>query len=195
MPRNDLKRIRLIDAALEAALNQLGVRRYEQIAGWMRADVQRVGQALGIGGAINQENWIEQARVLAKGGETHYSARRARGETASAAPHADEGAAGPPPPVHRQPARPAPADVACRRERGGGGARAAGARKPAPVAGSRFADGGRARRLCRPNGPAAGHAAMLHWTRFRCALPFARQRRRATTCSVSAASLPTSSRV
>ncbi len=84
----DLKRIRLIDAALEAELNRQGIRRYDQIAGWMRSDVRRIAMALGIGGRINQENWIEQAGILAKGGETHYSARRARGEVASAAPTA-----------------------------------------------------------------------------------------------------------
>ena len=84
----DLKRIRLIDAALEAELNRLGIRRYDQIAGWMRSDVRRIATALGLGGRINQENWIEQAGILAKGGETHYSARRARGEVASATPTA-----------------------------------------------------------------------------------------------------------
>src|SRR6476620_11210080 len=44
----DLKRIRLIDAALEAQLNNLGIRRYEQIAAWMQPDVKRVGDALGL---------------------------------------------------------------------------------------------------------------------------------------------------
>ena len=87
----DLKRIRLIDAAIEASLNKLGVTRYEHIAGWMRDDVKKVSQALGLKGRINQENWIEQALILAKGGETHYSARRARGEAATAAPTSDEG--------------------------------------------------------------------------------------------------------
>ena len=78
-PAQDLKRIRLIDAELEAGLNKLGVRRYEQIAAWMQPDVKRVGEALGLEGRINQENWIEQAQVLAKGGETHYATRaRAR---------------------------------------------------------------------------------------------------------------------
>ena len=87
---DDLKRILPIDALLEAALNAEGVRRYEQIAAWVRADVRRIGQVLGIGSArINQENWIEQAGILAKGGETHYSARRARGETARVVPLAD----------------------------------------------------------------------------------------------------------
>lgn len=91
----DLKRIRLIDAGLEAALNKLGITRYGQIAGWMRADVQRFAQALGVGRRINHENWIEQAGILAKGGETHYSERLARGETATAAPTADASVAAP----------------------------------------------------------------------------------------------------
>src|SRR5437763_898590 len=58
-PAQDLKRIRLIDAELEASLNKLGVRRYEQIAAWMQPDVKRIGDALGLEGRINQENWIE----------------------------------------------------------------------------------------------------------------------------------------
>src|SRR5262245_20180291 len=53
----DLKRIHLIDAGVEANLNKLGVTRYEQIAAWMRSDVQKVGLALGFKGRINQENW------------------------------------------------------------------------------------------------------------------------------------------
>ena len=87
----DLKRIRLIDAGIESKLNTLGVERYDQIAAWTREDVKRVGQALGLKGRINQENWIEQALILAKGGETHYSARRARGEAPTATPTPDEG--------------------------------------------------------------------------------------------------------
>ena len=57
----------------------------------MQPDVSRIGDALGLGARINQENWIEQAQILAKGGETHYAARRARGEAANAAPTPDEG--------------------------------------------------------------------------------------------------------
>jgi predicted flap endonuclease-1-like 5' DNA nuclease len=87
----DLKRIHLINADLEAGLNKLGVHRYEQIAAWMQPDVRRIGDALGLGRRINQENWIEQAQVLAKGGETYYATRRARGEAANAAPTPDEG--------------------------------------------------------------------------------------------------------
>src|SRR2546421_11979548 len=87
----DLKRIRLIDAAAEAGLNKLGVHRYEQIAAWMQPDVKRISDALGLADRINRENWIEQAQVLAKGGVTHYAMRVARGEVANAGPTRDEG--------------------------------------------------------------------------------------------------------
>ena len=90
-PAQDLKRIRLIDSDLEAGLNKLGVRRYEEIAGWMQPDVRRIATALGLGDRISRENWIEQAQVLAKGGATLYATRAARGEIAKAAPTADEG--------------------------------------------------------------------------------------------------------
>lgn len=88
-PPQDLKRIRLIDVATESALSRAGVFRYAQIAGWTAADVARVSQLLGIGDRINEENWIEQAQVLAKGGETAYARRRARGEIATAIPGSD----------------------------------------------------------------------------------------------------------
>ena len=87
----DLKRIRLIDAAAEAGLNKLGVHRYEQIAAWMQPDVKRISDALGLADRINRENWIEQAQVLAKGGVTHYAMRVTRGEVANAEPTPDEG--------------------------------------------------------------------------------------------------------
>jgi predicted flap endonuclease-1-like 5' DNA nuclease len=98
----DLKSIQGIDAATEARLNGLGVSRYEQIAAWKRADVDRIGQALGSKGRIARENWIEQAQVLARGGQTLFSQRRARGEASTAAPTPDEGA--PPQSVQPPPA-------------------------------------------------------------------------------------------
>jgi len=87
----DLKRIYLIDPELEARLNKLGVRRYEQIAAWMRPELQRISEALGLSDRINKENWIEQAQVLCKGGVTYYAMRAGRGEVAKAAPTPDEG--------------------------------------------------------------------------------------------------------
>lgn len=93
---DDLKRIHLIDAALEAQLNALGVRRFAEIAQWTAPDVARISHALGFKGRVQNENWIEQAQVLAKGGETHYARRLARGETVAARVIEDEGD---PPPV------------------------------------------------------------------------------------------------
>lgn len=91
----DLRRIQGIDAATEARLKGLGIERYEQIAAWKRADVERIGQALGQKGRVARENWIEQAHVLAGGGQTLFSVRRARGEGSTAAPTPDEGAPAP----------------------------------------------------------------------------------------------------
>jgi len=87
----DLTRISLIDRELEVRLNKLGIRRYAQVAAWMRPEVQRVSKALGLGGRISKENWIEQAQVLARGGVTHYALRAVQGEIANAAPTSDEG--------------------------------------------------------------------------------------------------------
>jgi predicted flap endonuclease-1-like 5' DNA nuclease len=83
LPADDLTRIRAIDAALQARLKTLGVRRFAEIAGWTASDVNRMSQSLGFVGRIEQENWIEQAHILARGGETEYSRRAARRQTAS----------------------------------------------------------------------------------------------------------------
>jgi predicted flap endonuclease-1-like 5' DNA nuclease len=91
----DLKSIQGIDAATEAKLNALGISRFEQIAGWTRANINHIGQALGgKKGRIARENWIEQAQILARGGQTLFSLRRARGEGSTAQPTPDEGVPG-----------------------------------------------------------------------------------------------------
>jgi predicted flap endonuclease-1-like 5' DNA nuclease len=93
---HDLKSIQGIDAATEARLNGLGITRFDEIAAWMHADMERVGQAIGQKRRIARENWIEQAQILAKGGQTLFSVRRARGEGSTAAPTPDEGVLAPP---------------------------------------------------------------------------------------------------
>ncbi len=87
----DLTRIRAIDTAMQSALNGLNVKSYADIAGWKPGDVSRVAGALKIPGRIEQENWIEQAQILAKGGETYYSRRKQNGELVSSKPTPDEG--------------------------------------------------------------------------------------------------------
>lgn len=94
---DDFTRIRAIDEAMQARLKSVGVVRFSEIARWAPADVARISQALGVQGRIEQENWIEQAQILASGGETDYSRRRMRGEIltrpASVAPPAAPGTA------------------------------------------------------------------------------------------------------
>ncbi len=91
----DFTRIRAIDQSLQQRLVKLGVTRYRDIAGWLPADVERVSRELGFTGRIEQENWIEQAQILARGGETAYARRKAGGEVAAAAPSPNQGVAKP----------------------------------------------------------------------------------------------------
>ena len=77
---DDLKRIRGIGLLIEKRLNALGITRYEQIANWTSGDIERVSSKLEFKGRIERENWIEQSRILASGGQTEFSRRLDRGE-------------------------------------------------------------------------------------------------------------------
>ena len=72
---DDLKRIRGIGVLIEKKLNQLGIVHYEQVANWTGADIERISSLLDFKGRIERENWIEQARILATGGQTEFSRR------------------------------------------------------------------------------------------------------------------------
>ena len=77
---DDLKRIRGVGVLIEKKLNSLAVTTYEQVANWTSADIDRVSQLLDFKGRIERENWVEQARILASGGQTEFSRRVDRGE-------------------------------------------------------------------------------------------------------------------
>ena len=72
---DDLKRIRGIGVLIERKLNSLGIGHYEQIANWTGADIERISRLLDFKGRIERESWIEQARILATGGQTEFSRR------------------------------------------------------------------------------------------------------------------------
>lgn len=76
----DLKRIRGIGVLIEKKLNSLGITAYEQVANWTRDDIDRISGLLDFKGRIERENWIEQARILASGGQTEFSRRVDRGD-------------------------------------------------------------------------------------------------------------------
>lgn len=92
---DDLTRIRGIDAEMRQKLNALGVSRFAEIAAWRREDVRRISEALGFRGRIEQENWIEQAQILATGTETAFSRNRS-GAGPLARPSPDQGERKPP---------------------------------------------------------------------------------------------------
>ena len=63
--RDELTRIKGIGPTIEKKLNRMGIKRFEQIAGWDLADVAVIDQRLAFKGRIERENWVKQARKLA----------------------------------------------------------------------------------------------------------------------------------
>ncbi|HVX36475.1 MAG TPA: hypothetical protein VHC71_09690 [Hyphomicrobium sp.] len=80
---DDFQRIRAIDADIEQRLKAEGIDSFEHIAAWSLADVNRFSQLLDIPGRIDREQWVEQAQILAKGGETYYSRNRVAAQKAA----------------------------------------------------------------------------------------------------------------
>ena len=64
---DDLKRIKGVGAVLEKKLNRLGITRFAQVADFSADDIARVDAVLDFKGRIEREDWIGQARGLAKG--------------------------------------------------------------------------------------------------------------------------------
>lgn len=64
---DDLKAISGVGPALEKKLNELGVYTYEQVASWSNADIEWVDERLQFRGRIERDDWVEQAKKLAKG--------------------------------------------------------------------------------------------------------------------------------
>lgn len=79
-PRNgkpdNLKEIKGIGPKLEQLCHEMGFYHFDQIAAWSEAEVAWVDQNLeGFKGRVSRDNWIQQAKILADGGETAFSKR------------------------------------------------------------------------------------------------------------------------
>ncbi|MEM1235627.1 MAG: NADH:ubiquinone oxidoreductase [Pseudomonadota bacterium] len=73
---DNLKEIKGIGPKLEKLCNTLGFYHFDQIAGWTADEVAWVDQNLeGFKGRVTRDNWVEQAKILAAGGETEFSKR------------------------------------------------------------------------------------------------------------------------
>lgn len=73
---DDLTRIKGVGPRLATQLHALGVTRFEQIAAWDDAEIDRIDAQLGrFAGRIRRDSWTEQARYLAAGDTAGYEAR------------------------------------------------------------------------------------------------------------------------
>ncbi|WP_294623278.1 NADH-quinone oxidoreductase subunit E [uncultured Roseovarius sp.] len=77
---DDLKMIKGVGPKLEKLLHALGFFHFDQVAKWTEEEVQWVDQNLeGFKGRVSRDNWVEQAKLLADGKETEFSAKAKKG--------------------------------------------------------------------------------------------------------------------
>jgi NADH-quinone oxidoreductase subunit E len=69
---DDLKLISGVGPKLEGVLNGLGIFKFAQIAKWNKAERDWVDGYLKFKGRIERDDWVRQAKALAKGGEAEY---------------------------------------------------------------------------------------------------------------------------
>ncbi|MDP1731399.1 MAG: hypothetical protein Q8L54_09530 [Devosia sp.] len=75
--KDELRRIKGVTLQIEAALNDLGIFHFDQIAAWDRKAVVWIENRFALGGRIGRDRWIGQARELAKArGRAARAARR-----------------------------------------------------------------------------------------------------------------------
>jgi predicted flap endonuclease-1-like 5' DNA nuclease len=66
---------------LEQLLHSMGFYHFDQIANWSADEVAWVNANLvGFKGRVSRDNWVEQAKILASGGETEFSKRVDEGD-------------------------------------------------------------------------------------------------------------------
>ena len=69
---DDLKLISGVGPKIEGILHDLGIFTYAQVAKWKKGEREWVDNYLKFKGRIEREDWVAQAKALAKGGEAEY---------------------------------------------------------------------------------------------------------------------------
>ena len=64
---DDLTKLAGVGPQLEKKLNEYGIFHYWQVAALSPADIDEVDAELKLGGRIQRDNWVEQARTLVDG--------------------------------------------------------------------------------------------------------------------------------
>lgn len=83
---DNLKKIKGIGAQNEARLKKAGISTFEQISKLSPSAQKELGDRLSFPGRMERENWVDQAKTLAKGGDTAFSKRVKKGEVQSSKP-------------------------------------------------------------------------------------------------------------
>ncbi|SDP60509.1 NADH dehydrogenase subunit E [Phyllobacterium sp. YR620] len=69
---DDLKLIAGVGPKIEDILHELGIFTFAQVAAWKKAEREWVDNYLNFNGRIERDEWVKQAKALAKGGEAEY---------------------------------------------------------------------------------------------------------------------------
>ena len=69
---DDLKLISGVGPKIEATLHSLGIYTFAQVASWKKAERDWVDGYLSFHGRIDRDDWVSQAKALAKGGVAEY---------------------------------------------------------------------------------------------------------------------------
>lgn len=77
---DDLKRIKGVGPVIEKTLNGLGIYQFKQIGEFTRDNISWVDKYISFPGRIDREEWVQQAKDLAKGKDTEFSKRVDKGE-------------------------------------------------------------------------------------------------------------------
>ena len=82
---DNLKQIKGVGPQIEAKLNAAGINSFAQIAAWTKKEQTEFAEQLSFAGRIEREDWVSQAKILAKGDATEFAKRVAKGEVVSSA--------------------------------------------------------------------------------------------------------------
>ncbi len=78
---DNLKEIKGVGPKMEQMLNEMGFFHFDQIAVWTAQEVAWVDANLrGFHGRVSRDGWVDQAKILAAGGETEFSKRVDEGD-------------------------------------------------------------------------------------------------------------------
>lgn len=78
--KDPLIKIKGINSKIEVDLNNLGIYHFEQISCWSNKNSEWIEEFLLLPGIARNNQWVEQAKILASGKDTPYSLQVENGE-------------------------------------------------------------------------------------------------------------------